>query len=145
VTCLLSPAGYSVIDAQRQPYPVLYLNDGQNLFGDCLTPSGSSWCAADAAAQLIGSGQLPPFVIVGVDHAGAQRSYEYTPCKPGTGPGGFRWGRHCLHSMTSSSSSCWHTSQLPYYERVVCCLPATAGRARHNCTSASCQQSARVA
>ncbi|WIA18323.1 hypothetical protein OEZ85_009788 [Tetradesmus obliquus] len=84
------PPGYSVIDATRQPYPVLYLNDGQNLFGDVPTMSGASWCAAQAAAQLIGCGQLPPFLIVGIDHAGALRSYEYTPCTPGTGPEGFR-------------------------------------------------------
>jgi predicted alpha/beta superfamily hydrolase len=33
-------AGYSTIDAVGQPYPVIYLNDGQNLFGDCPTMSG---------------------------------------------------------------------------------------------------------
>lgn len=32
------------------------------------------------------SGQVPPFVIMGLDHAGAQRSFEYTPYKPGIGP-----------------------------------------------------------
>lgn len=30
---------------------------------------------------------VPPFVLIGLDHAGAQRSYEYTPYKPGVGPG----------------------------------------------------------
>jgi predicted alpha/beta superfamily hydrolase len=83
-------AGYSPIDARQQPYPVLYLNDGQNLFGDCPSLSGSSWNAAHTAAELISSGRLPPFIIVGIDHAGAERSLEYTPCTPGTGPGGFR-------------------------------------------------------
>lgn len=44
LTCLLRllslAAGYSTIDAVGQPYPVVYLNDGQNLFGDCPTMSG---------------------------------------------------------------------------------------------------------
>lgn len=78
------------MDAQADPYPALYLNDGQNLFGDCTTLSGQSWGAAHTATQLITSGKLPPFIIVGIDHAGVLRSLEYTPCKPGSGPGGFR-------------------------------------------------------
>ncbi len=52
-------------------WPVLYLNDGQNLFEDKLSFSGSSWGAADAAAALIASGAVPPFIIVGMDHSGA--------------------------------------------------------------------------
>jgi hypothetical protein len=33
------------------------------------------------------TGALPPFVIVGVDHPGPARPFEYTPYKPGKGPG----------------------------------------------------------
>ncbi|KAF6258831.1 Alpha/Beta hydrolase protein [Scenedesmus sp. NREL 46B-D3] len=84
------PPGYSSVDAHRAPYPAVYLNDGQNLFGDCATLSGASWGAAGAAAQLIAAGKLPPFVVVGIDHAGPLRSLEYTPCTPGSGPRGFR-------------------------------------------------------
>ncbi|KAF8061885.1 ybbA [Scenedesmus sp. PABB004] len=84
------PPGYSRLDAARLPYPVLYLNDGQNLFGDTRTLSGASWDAAAAAGEAIASGRLPPFLIVGVDHAGVLRSAEYTPVTPGSGPGGFR-------------------------------------------------------
>ncbi|GAB4823020.1 hypothetical protein N2152v2_010066 [Parachlorella kessleri] len=84
------PPGYSREEASRHPYPLLLLNDGQNLFDDALSFSGSSWRAADTAAELITSGQLPPFVVVGVDHAGPLRSLEYLPYTPGTGPGNFR-------------------------------------------------------
>lgn len=94
------------------PYPVLYLNDGQNLFGDCPTLSGASWEAAQAAAGLIASGKLPPFLLVGLDHAGPLRSLEYTPYKPGTGPGGFRCGTPaglaggaCARACSRSSSA----------------------------------------
>lgn len=69
---------------------MLYLNDGQNLFDDRLSFSGHSWRVAQTASQLISSGVLPGFVVVGLDHAGARRSAEYTPVKPGTGPGGHR-------------------------------------------------------
>ena len=68
-----SPAGYSRTEAARHPLPLLLLNDGQNLFDDRLSFSGCSWRAAEAAAHLIASGQLPPFLLVGIDHAGADR------------------------------------------------------------------------
>ena len=54
-------------------WPVLYLNDGQNLYDDKLSFSGCSWRAAAAAATLIASGKVPPFVIVGMDHSGKNR------------------------------------------------------------------------
>ncbi|KAG2443453.1 hypothetical protein HXX76_001810 [Chlamydomonas incerta] len=84
-----TPHGYTRADAAREAFPVIYLNDGQNLFDDKLTLSGHAWHAAEAAAGLIYHGQLPPFVIVGIDHSGATRSYDYLPCPPGTA-GGFR-------------------------------------------------------
>lgn len=84
------PPGYSPTEAGHAGYPVLYLNDGQNLYDDSLSFSGRSWGAGQTAAALITSGQLPPFVIVGIDHSGATRSLDYCPYKPGTGPGQFR-------------------------------------------------------
>ena len=62
---------------------MLYLNDGQNLFEAALSLSGQSWCAAEAAAQAMAAGEVPPFIVVGIDHAGASRSYDYCPYKPG--------------------------------------------------------------
>lgn len=87
-------AGYSKEEGQQHPYPVLYCNDGQNVFGDCQTLSGNSWRVAQTAAELIQTGRLPPFMVVGLDHAGPLRSLEYTPYAPGTGPGGFRCAQH---------------------------------------------------
>lgn len=78
------------MDAARHPYPVLYLNDGQNLFGDMPTVSGDTWRVAQTAFDLITQGKLPPFVVVGLDHSGKNRPYDYTPYPAGTGPGGFR-------------------------------------------------------
>lgn len=53
----------------------------------CRSFSGRSWGAAETAAQLITSGQLPPFIVAGIDHAGPLRSFDYLPYEPGTGPG----------------------------------------------------------
>ena len=88
-SCIL--AGYSREEAARRPFPILLLNDGQNVFEDALSFSGCSWRAGEAAAALITSGQLPPFLIAGIDHAGPDRSQELLPYKPGTGPGAFLW------------------------------------------------------
>ena len=77
---------------------MLYLNDGQNLFEAALSLSGQSWCAAEAAAQALAAGNVPPFIIVGIDHAGALRSHDYCPYKPGvllaaqTGPAMWQHG-----------------------------------------------------
>ncbi len=57
---------------------MLYLNDGQNLFDGNYSVSGKGWQAAETALSLIASGRLPPFVIVGIDHAGQ------LGCPPGT-------------------------------------------------------------
>ena len=72
-------------------YPLLLLNDGQNLFDgrEALWPhsggsvSGQSWRAVETAALLIRAGELPPFLMAGIDHAGCQRSWEYCPYRPG--------------------------------------------------------------
>ncbi|EFJ50203.1 hypothetical protein VOLCADRAFT_104027 [Volvox carteri f. nagariensis] len=86
-----TPPGFSPSSAtsssSRDPLPVLYLNDGQNLYGDQPTLSGCSWHMGEAAAGLINSGALPPFVVVGIDHPGAMRSYDYLPYPPGAANG----------------------------------------------------------
>lgn len=74
------PPGYSP-DGDR--YPVLYLNDGQNLFGPATSPSSpgaATWRVGEAAGTLIASGAVPPFVVVGIDNAGRRgRAREYLP------------------------------------------------------------------
>lgn len=82
-----TPPGY---DSAKGDYPVLYLNDGQNLFNSKESFSGVSWEAASTASELILAGVLPPFIIVGIDHANEFRSLDYLPCRPGTGAGNFR-------------------------------------------------------
>jgi predicted alpha/beta superfamily hydrolase len=61
-------------------YPVLYMQDGQNLFQPerAFIP-GQPWRLNEAADLAIGDGKAEPMIIVGVDHAGPGRIDEYTP------------------------------------------------------------------
>ena len=49
-----------------------------------------SWRIGYTASELISRGEVPPFVIVGIDNPGPMRSLNYLPYAPGTGAGGFR-------------------------------------------------------
>jgi predicted alpha/beta superfamily hydrolase len=66
-------------EADRR-YPVFYLHDGQNLFGDAVSPvSGRGWQIDRAAARLIEQGELDPIIMVGIPNLGERRRDEYTP------------------------------------------------------------------
>ena len=68
-----TPWGYDPNNPPPEGYPVMVIADGQNIFEDETSHQGVSWRAADAAAGLIGSGVLKPFIIVGIDGATASR------------------------------------------------------------------------
>jgi predicted alpha/beta superfamily hydrolase len=67
-------------------YPVLYLNDGQNLFDPARAFAGQTWRAADTAAQLVRQRRIRPLIIVGIDHGGARRGREYLPVEDDRNP-----------------------------------------------------------
>jgi predicted alpha/beta superfamily hydrolase len=80
------PPGY---DQSRDRYPVLYLQDGQNLFSSETAFYGQEWRVDAIADQLICSGAIRPLIVVGVWHAGVRRVSEYTPTRdPRTRKGG---------------------------------------------------------
>src|SRR5690348_12957912 len=54
------PPGYKARGALR--YPVLYLQDGQNVF-DKATSIGEEWHVDETAQSLIESGQIEPLII----------------------------------------------------------------------------------
>ncbi len=66
-------------------YPVLYMHDGQNLF-DVRTSFAGEWRVDEACEALIGSGEIAPLIVVGIDNSDA-RCIEYTPW-PGVPCGG---------------------------------------------------------
>jgi len=73
------PPGYDAAENDGRHYPVLYLNDGQNLFEAATSYSGIEWGVDEAADRLIGEAAVPPMIIVGIDNAGKDRIREYMP------------------------------------------------------------------
>jgi len=73
------PPGYDDSDNLNRRYPVLYLNDGQNLFEAAIAFGGVEWHVDETADRLIRDGAIPPLIIVGIDHAGKDRMREYIP------------------------------------------------------------------
>ena len=83
------PAGYDEKPERR--YPVLYMQDGQNLFdAERAYVPGQHWRVAEAADAAIGERTASAMIIVGVDHAGVARMDEYTPVRDAKHDGGGR-------------------------------------------------------
>ena len=78
-------------------FPVLYMQDGQNLFDPATSfIQGVYWRMGETADRLIAEGATQPLVIVGIYNTGKRRLREYTPSKDrklGGGGGADRYGR----------------------------------------------------
>jgi CubicO group peptidase (beta-lactamase class C family)/predicted alpha/beta superfamily hydrolase len=74
------PPSYESEPARR--YPVLYMNDGEQVFG-------AGWHMDETAQALARSGEIQPLIIVGIHSTGEYRTDEYTPTfGPVIGAGG---------------------------------------------------------
>lgn len=73
------PPGYNLAENADRPYPVFYLNDGQNLFDPATSFTHIDWQVDEAADRLIREGAIPPTIFVGIDNAGVERMKEYLP------------------------------------------------------------------
>jgi hypothetical protein len=63
----------------ERTYPVLYMQDGQNLFdGRTSFIPGRTWQMREHADAAIEAGEVEPLVIVGIYNAGDRRIDEYT-------------------------------------------------------------------
>lgn len=72
------PPGYG---NPRRRHPVVYFQDGQNIFDPATAFNGNAWHAGEAADRLVRSGEITPPILVGVANTGANRINEYTPTK----------------------------------------------------------------
>jgi predicted alpha/beta superfamily hydrolase len=63
----------------RRRYPVLYLNDGQNMFDAATSFAGVEWGVDEAAQRLIAKRLIEPIIIVAVANTGEDRIHEYAP------------------------------------------------------------------
>ena len=68
------PPSYGFSDRH---YPVIYMQDGQNLFDPATSYAGVTWSAGVAAESLADIGREP--IIVGINHGGRRRIREYNP------------------------------------------------------------------
>ena len=67
------PAGY---DKSKKRFPVMYLQDGQNIF-DEFTAGFGEWGVDESLDSLIKIG-VPPCIVIGIDN-GPERMQEYNP------------------------------------------------------------------
>ena len=72
------PPGYP---EPNRRYPVLYMQDGQNLFDPATAFGGNDWRVHETADALITEGSVEPLIIVGIGNTGEFRIDEYTPTK----------------------------------------------------------------
>lgn len=76
------PAGY---DDAGPGWPVIYMQDGQNLFDAATAFGGQEWAVDETIAAEAGRADA---IIVGIANAGAQRIDEYAPFRDGRLGGG---------------------------------------------------------
>ena len=84
---VLLPPGYDAAENRSKRYPVLYMLDGQNLFDACLSDvSHAEWQVDETVYRLIREKAIPEMIVVGVDHAGVKRAYEFLPYRDSFNP-----------------------------------------------------------
>jgi enterochelin esterase-like enzyme len=82
-------------------FPVLYLQDGQNLFDPATSfIPGMDWKVGETADALIVQGKIRPLVVVGIYNTGKKRVQEYTPSRDRKRVGGAdKYGRMLLEEI----------------------------------------------
>ena len=89
-----TPVGYDPEDTTKK-YSVLYMTDGQNLFGDKSTMSGYEWEVDETVLSYMQNGG-DGIIVVGIDNSNSKRDSELTPdlgdVVPAYNYGGFKNG-----------------------------------------------------
>jgi predicted alpha/beta superfamily hydrolase len=99
--------GTSALNSRLEPasnhrYPVLYMQDGQNLFEpDTAFQKGEHWRLGETATELIAAGEIEPLIIVGIYNTGDHRKEEYTPTRDAKlgGGGADDYGRMIVEEL----------------------------------------------
>ena len=73
------PRGYR--RQRRARHPVLYMQDGQNVFDAATSFAGVEWGADETAQRLIRKNLIEPLIIVAADNTGDNRIHEYAPTR----------------------------------------------------------------
>src|SRR5688500_13846498 len=67
------------VRASARYFPVLYLNDGQNLFDPGRAFGGVTWGVRETVMRLVRRNVIPPLIVVGIDHGAQRRARELLP------------------------------------------------------------------
>jgi len=70
------PPGY---DTGTADYPVLYMQDGQNLFDPPRGLANAAWDIDRHLIELVAAGRVRPAIVVGIWNSGLNRAREYGP------------------------------------------------------------------
>jgi len=73
------PPRYDAPENGARHYPILCLNDGQNLFDPATAFAGVDWRVDETADRLIRQEEIAPLIIVGIDNTQRERINEYLP------------------------------------------------------------------
>jgi predicted alpha/beta superfamily hydrolase len=68
-------------DGRRRRHPVVYFQDGQNIFDPRTAFAGVAWNAGAAASALAAAGAIEPPILVGIYNLGRERIDEYAPTR----------------------------------------------------------------
>ena len=71
------PRGYR--RQRKMRYPVLYMQDGQNVFDAATSFAGVEWGVDETAQRLIRKNLIEPVIVVAIDNTGDNRIHEYAP------------------------------------------------------------------
>lgn len=85
----------------QRHFPVLYMQDGQNIFDPATSFAGVAWQVGTTADRLISEGKIQPLVIVGIYNTGKKRVLEYTPSREKKigGGGANRYGQMLVEEI----------------------------------------------
>lgn len=106
------PPGYDDPANAEKRYPVLYMNDGQNLFNEVTSYQGVEWKLDEAAEKLITDGKIDPLIIVGIFNS-EQRTREFTPKslgKSGSDGAGEVYGQFVVETVKPFIDSMYRTN-----------------------------------
>lgn len=69
------PENYS---PEQKRYPVIYLQDGQNMFDRRTGFAGQEWQVDETVSELTAQGKMPEAILVAIDNGGGSRLAEYS-------------------------------------------------------------------
>ena len=96
--------------SSKKRYPVLYMQDGQNLFADSLSFSGE-WGIDESLDSLFAIGKSKGVLVVGIENGGDKRLMEYSPWPNSTHGGGqgTAYARFLAETLKPSIDSLYRT------------------------------------